>query len=144
PRRRPRAGPRAPARAPGRAPRRAGPGAPPRGPARGLPPRLARAPPRCRYSESAVRSAPSEMHPPRYANTVIAAVVVVGVSCARPGRHTPDDTAVVVIESPMLSADPRAQTTNYDGKLSHLIADGLTAVDTATMEPRLDLAANIE
>ena len=79
------------------------------------------------------------MHPRSYANTVAAALAACG-----PAAHTPADTAVVVIETPMLSADPRIQATSYDGKLSHLIADGLTAVDTPTMEPRLDLAARID
>jgi peptide/nickel transport system substrate-binding protein len=85
------------------------------------------------------------MQPRRYANTALpaAALVAAALGCA-PAAHTPDDTAVVVIDSPMLSADPRVQATNYDGKLSHLIAEGLTAVDTPTMEPRLDLAASIE
>jgi peptide/nickel transport system substrate-binding protein len=87
------------------------------------------------------------MRPPRYANTPAPAAVLVAAvaaACAPAARHAPADTAVVVIESPMVSADPRQQTTNYDGKLAHLVAEGLTAVDTPTMEPRLDLAANID
>jgi peptide/nickel transport system substrate-binding protein len=85
------------------------------------------------------------MQPRHYANTALpaATLVAAALGCAPAGHHTPDDTAVVVIDSPMLSADPRIQATNYDGKLSHLIAEGLTAVDTPTMEPRLDLAASI-
>jgi len=84
------------------------------------------------------------MNPRHYANTaLLAATLVAALGCARAAHHTPDDTAVVVIDSPMLSADPRTQATSYDGKLSHLVAEGLTAVDTPTMEPRLDLAASV-
>ena len=84
------------------------------------------------------------MKPRHYANTAWpAATLVAALGCARAAHHTPDDTAVVVIDSPMLSADPRMQATSYDGKLSHLVAEGLTAVDTPTMEPRLDLAASV-
>ena len=85
------------------------------------------------------------MQPRHYANTALpaAALVAAALGCAPAVHHTPDDTAVVVIDSPMLSPDPRIQATNYDGKLSHLIAEGLTAVDTPTMEPRLDLAASV-
>jgi peptide/nickel transport system substrate-binding protein len=86
------------------------------------------------------------MHPPRYANTVVAAAVVLAIApgCQPRGRQTPDDTIVMVIEVPMNSADPRAQVSNYDAKLSRLVTAGLTAVDTPTMEPRLELAAKIE
>src|ERR1044071_1492272 len=86
------------------------------------------------------------MHPPRYANTVVAAAVVLAVApgCQPRGRQTPDDTLVMVIEVPMNSADPRAQVSSYDAKLSRLVTAGLTAVDTPTMEPRLELAARIE
>ncbi|HEY6180433.1 MAG TPA: ABC transporter substrate-binding protein [Kofleriaceae bacterium] len=84
------------------------------------------------------------MHPPRYANTVAALAVVLAVGCQPRGRQTPDDTIVMVIEVPMNSADPRAQVSSYDAKLSRLVTAGLTAVDTPTMEPRLELAARIE
>ena len=84
------------------------------------------------------------MHPPRYANTVAALAVVLAVGCQPRGRQTPDATIVMVIEVPMNSADPRAQVSSYDGKLSRLVTAGLTAVDTPTMEPRLELAAKIE
>lgn len=90
------------------------------------------------------------MYPRPYASTAAvpatpaAVLIAAALGCAPAVRHTPDDTAVVIIESPMVSADPRAPVTNYDGKLAHLIADGLTAVDTPTMEPRLDLAARVE
>jgi peptide/nickel transport system substrate-binding protein len=88
------------------------------------------------------------MQSPRYASTAavliagIAAAAVVG--CAPRTRRTPDDTVVMVVETAMTSADPRAQLTSYDAKLSHLVAAGLTAVDTPTMEPRLELASRIE
>ena len=63
-------------------------------------------------------------------------------SCAH--RHTPDDTVVVVIDTPMNTADPRYALSNYDAKLSKLVYSGLTAVDTPTGEPRLDLARAID
>ena len=40
--------------------------------------------------------------------------------------------------------DPRYTDSNNDAKLSHLIAPGLTTVDTPTLEPRLLLAEAIE
>lgn len=85
------------------------------------------------------------MQPRHYANTAlpVATLIAAALGCAPAAHHTPDDTAVVVIDSQMLSADPRKQANNYDGKLSHLVAEGLTAVDTPTMEPRLALAANV-
>jgi peptide/nickel transport system substrate-binding protein len=84
------------------------------------------------------------MHPRHYANTALpVAILVAALGCARSGARTPDDTVVVVIDTPMLSADPRIQATNYDGKLSHLVTEGLTAVDTPTMEPRLALARSV-
>jgi peptide/nickel transport system substrate-binding protein len=82
------------------------------------------------------------MHAPRYANTVVAAAVL--LACEPRTRRTPDDTVVVVIEAAMNTADPRAQVSSYDGKLSHMVASGLTAVDTPDMTPRLELAARIE
>ncbi len=50
----------------------------------------------------------------------------------------------MLIETPMTAADPRYAVTNYDSKLSRLVAPGLTSVDTATAEPRLELAEAIE
>lgn len=44
----------------------------------------------------------------------------------------------------MTTADPRYALTNYDGKLARLVAPGLTSVDTASAEPRLELAAAID
>src|SRR5437764_8060014 len=83
------------------------------------------------------------MHARRYANTVAAAAVLFA-ACEPRTRRTPDDTVVVVIEAAMTTADPRAQVSSYDGKLSHMVTSGLTAVDTPDMTPRLELAARIE
>ena len=81
------------------------------------------------------------MHARRYANTVAAVALA---ACQPRTRQTPDDTIVVVIESAMNTADPRAQVSSYDGKLAHMVAAGLTAVDTPDMVPRLELAARID
>ena len=51
---------------------------------------------------------------------------------------------VVVIEAPMTTSDPRAQISSYDSKLTRIVASGLTAVDTANLRPRLELASKIE
>jgi peptide/nickel transport system substrate-binding protein len=86
------------------------------------------------------------MHPRQYANTVASLVILVfaGIGCAPRARRTPDDTVVVLIETPITTADPRAQLTNYDNKLVRIIASGLTSVDTQSLEPRLELATRIE
>jgi len=79
------------------------------------------------------------------ASQVIAAIAAVAaIGCEPLTRRTPDDTVVVLIDAPMTTADPRAQITNFDNKLNRLVASGLTAVDTRTMEPRLELATRIE
>jgi len=85
------------------------------------------------------------MHPPRYANTALplAVLAATAIGCEPRTRRTPDDTIVVVIQSPMTTADPRAAVTNYDSKLTRIVASGLTAVDTPDMIPRLELASNI-
>ncbi|HET9627556.1 MAG TPA: hypothetical protein VFP84_39640, partial [Kofleriaceae bacterium] len=57
------------------------------------------------------------------------------LACTPRTRRTPDDTVVVVIDSPINTTDPRATLSNYDGRVSKLIAPGLTAVDTPTLEP---------
>lgn len=74
----------------------------------------------------------------------IVATVVVAAGCGAKSRRTPDDTLVMLIESPMTTADPRFALTNLDGKLARLVAPGLTSVDTPNAEPRLELAAAIE
>ena len=66
------------------------------------------------------------------------------IGCAPRTRRTPDDTVVVVIEAPMTTSDPRAQISSYDSKLTRIVASGLTAVDTANLRPRLELASKIE
>lgn len=89
---------------------------------------------------------PNELHAPRNAITTLAIVValVLGSSCAPRDRRTPDDTLVVVIEAAMTSADPRHAISSYDSKLSKLVHVGLTAVDTPSLEPRLELASRID
>lgn len=72
------------------------------------------------------------------------AAVALGAACHPRDRRTPDDTIVVVIEQAMTTADPRYAINSYDGKLAKLVCAGLTAVDTASLEPRLELAARIE
>jgi len=86
------------------------------------------------------------MHPRPHANTAaaLAALAATAIGCAPRTRRTPDDTIVMVIEAPMTTADPRAAATNFDAKLTRIVASGLTAVDTQTMVPRLDLASKIE
>jgi len=85
------------------------------------------------------------MHPRNYVNTALPLVILaVVIGCAPRTRRTPDDTMVVVIDTPITSADPRAALSNYDSKLNRLVAAGLTAVDTPNMVPRLELAKNIE
>jgi peptide/nickel transport system substrate-binding protein len=81
------------------------------------------------------------MSPRRNAITLL---VISGLGCAAKQARTPDDTLVLVIETPMTTADPRYALTNYDGKLARLVAPGLTSVDTQNAEPRLELAAAIE
>lgn len=73
---------------------------------------------------------------------IITALILV-TACSR-ARRTPDDKIVIVIESAMTTADPRFAINNHDSKLTRLVGAGITAVDTATLEPRLDLAAKME
>jgi peptide/nickel transport system substrate-binding protein len=80
----------------------------------------------------------------RVLTVALAIAGVVGAACAPRSRRTPDDTVVVLIDTPINTTDPRATLSNYDGKVSRLIAPGLTAVDTAKLEPRLELASKIE
>ena len=85
------------------------------------------------------------MDPRHHTNTalLLVALAATAIGCAPRTRRTPDDTVVVVIQSPMTTADPRAAVTNYDSKLARIVASGLTAVDTPDMIPRLELASNI-
>jgi peptide/nickel transport system substrate-binding protein len=81
------------------------------------------------------------MSPRRNAITLL---VIAVAACSANRRRTPDDTIVMLIESPMTTADPRFTLTNYDAKLSRLVAPGLTTVDTPTAEPELELAASVD
>lgn len=82
------------------------------------------------------------MRSPLHRNTLIAAIYCLAAACSP--RTTPDDTVVMVVEAPMTSADPRYAISNNDSKLARLVYAGLTAVDTPTVEPRLDLAERID
>jgi peptide/nickel transport system substrate-binding protein len=73
---------------------------------------------------------------------VIAALCLAGCKANR--SRTPDDTLVMVIDGVMSSYDPRYAKTNYDAKLTRLIAPGLTTVDTADAMPQLALAKSVE
>lgn len=86
------------------------------------------------------------MRPRNDANTVAALVVLAAaaIGCAPRTRRTPDDTMVVVIDTPMTTSDPRAAITSNDAKLARIVASGLTAVDTPNLVPRLELASKIE
>ncbi len=87
----------------------------------------------------------SALHPPRLnAITLLCIAVALACGCEANRRRTPDDTLVMLIESPMTTADPRYALTNYDAKLARLVAPGLVSVDTANTEPRLELAARVD
>jgi len=75
-------------------------------------------------------------------NAVVGLLILATVGCGR--RRTPSDTLYVVIESAVRDLDPRFAVTNYDVKLSRLVAPGLTTTDDPSLEPRLALAARIE
>jgi peptide/nickel transport system substrate-binding protein len=95
------------------------------------------------------------MNPRHYANTVASPMIrwtaravltalAVASGCAPSTRRTPDDTVVVINDIPMMTADPRAVLSSADGKLARLVTAGLTAIDTDSMRPRLDLASRID
>jgi peptide/nickel transport system substrate-binding protein len=84
------------------------------------------------------------MSPLRNAITVLVIAAPFLIGCSANRRRTPDDTLVMLIEGPMTSADPRYAITNHDGKLSRLVAPGLTTVDTPNAEPQPELAASID
>lgn len=65
-------------------------------------------------------------------------------ACTPTTRRTPDDTLVVISPEPMQSADPRYAISSYDSKLSKLVYNGLTALDTDDSTPRPDLAEKWE
>ena len=74
--------------------------------------------------------------------TALGVVVWLGLSlaCTPKTRRTPDDTLVIAIEAAMTAPDPRYAVSNWDSKLSKLVFPGLTAVDTPSQEPRMELA----
>ncbi len=77
------------------------------------------------------------------ANAITAAFAVLATLGCTARRRTPDDTLVVLIESAMVTGDPRYAITGYDRKLAHVIAPGLTIVDSPTLEPRMGLATKV-
>ncbi|MGE0867623.1 MAG: ABC transporter substrate-binding protein [Kofleriaceae bacterium] len=82
--------------------------------------------------------------PRLHAITVAIALAVAGSAQLSCGSHpTPRDTIVMLIETAMMSADPRFAQPSYDSKLSKLVYSGLTAVDTSNLEPRLELASRV-
>lgn len=85
------------------------------------------------------------MHPRRQRTTILVAALTAALAACSPRDHrTPDDTLVVLFESNMNTSDPRFALSNYDSKLSKLVHSGLTAVDTPTLEPRLELASRVD
>jgi peptide/nickel transport system substrate-binding protein len=82
--------------------------------------------------------------PRPHAITHLALVALVAVvACGARDRRTPDETMIVVVDAPMVTADPRYAISNLDMKLAHVVASGLVTVDTPDAAPRLDLAAAI-
>lgn len=71
-------------------------------------------------------------------------ITLIAIAACSRVRRTPDDKIVFVIDGVMATADSRFAVNNFDSKLSRLVGRGLTAVDTPTLEPRLDLASAIE
>jgi peptide/nickel transport system substrate-binding protein len=74
----------------------------------------------------------------------ITLLVIALAGCRANRSRTPDDTIVLLIEAPMSHADPRYTLTNYEAKLSRLVAPGLMTVDTPSGEPQLLLAQSID
>jgi peptide/nickel transport system substrate-binding protein len=74
----------------------------------------------------------------------ITLLVIAAVACTANRRRTPDDTLVMLIDTPMTTVDPRYALTNNDGKLVRLVAPGLTSVDTPNVDSRMELAEAIE
>lgn len=81
---------------------------------------------------------------PFAAAAVAVSLAVSLAACSPRSRQTPDDTVLLLIESPAKAIDPRYTLNNFDNKLSRLIAPGLTTVDTPTTEPALLLAEKVE
>lgn len=75
---------------------------------------------------------------------VLVPVLVIGAAgCSTRSRRTPDDTLVVLLEGKVDNIDPRFVSSNYDLKVSRLVVPGLTSTDHPSLEPGLDLAADI-
>lgn len=74
----------------------------------------------------------------------MATLALATVACGARTRRTPDDTLVVLIPNVIRDLDPRFAITNWDMKLSRLVAPGLTSIDEPTLEPRLELAESVE
>jgi len=64
--------------------------------------------------------------------------------CEGKTRRTPDDTLVVLVPTTIRDLDPRYVLGSTDGKLSKLVAPGLTSIDQPSLEPALELAASLE
>lgn len=80
----------------------------------------------------------------RVVTNAVAGVVILLAAAGCGRRRTPGDTLYVVIESAVRDLDPRFAVTNYDVKLSRLVAPGLTTTDHPSMKPQLALAERIE
>jgi peptide/nickel transport system substrate-binding protein len=70
-------------------------------------------------------------------------MLVLAIACTPRDRRTPDDTVVVLIESPVGTLDPRYTTSNYETKFSRMVVPGLVALDTPDLKPRLELAESM-
>ncbi len=77
-------------------------------------------------------------------NAITLALVCSLAACTSRKSRTPSDTLVVILDGVMSSADPRFTVSSYDGKLAKLAYAGLMAVDTPSLEPRLDLASRVD
>jgi peptide/nickel transport system substrate-binding protein len=71
-------------------------------------------------------------------------ITLIAIAACTRERRTPDDKIVVVVDGAMITADSRYAISNHDSKLTRLVGSGITAVDTQTLEPRLDLATAVE
>ncbi len=80
----------------------------------------------------------------RFVRYLTLVTLVIGSGCGKRTRRTHDDTLVFVLPDLLRDLDPRFAITNYDTKVSRLIAPGLTSVDNPTAEPLPLLAETIE
>ncbi len=74
------------------------------------------------------------------------AAIAVGLACASLAteRQTPDDELIVLVPDEIRNLDPRFAITNYDTKVSRLVAPGLMTIDQPSLEPEPALAESIE